>query len=103
MNQLTLKGQEVIQRAQQLGAELGHQAIDTAHILKALLMEDEHVIPFLFKKSSIDPNQVRSSVDKTLQSYAKVDGGDPYLTREANGTLQKAHTSMKIWVMNLYH
>ena len=95
MNQLTLKAQEAIQKAQQLGAELGHQAIDTAHILKALLMEEEHVIPFLLKKSSINPDQVKKAADRILNGYAKVDGGDPYLTREANGVLQKAHSYMK--------
>ncbi|NND07411.1 MAG: ATP-dependent chaperone ClpB [Saprospiraceae bacterium] len=95
MNQLTLKGQEAIQKAQQLGAELGHQAIDTAHVLKALLMEEEHVIPFLLKKSSISPDQVKNAADRILSGYAKVDGGDPYLTREANGVIQRAHSFMK--------
>ncbi len=95
MNQLTIKSQEVIQRAQQIAAEYGHQAIDTGHLLKSLLSVDEHVISFLLKKTAIDPTQTEGEVDKILQGYAKVKGGNPYLTREANAVLQKANTYMK--------
>ena len=51
MNQLTIKTQEVLQQAQQVAILMGHQAVDTAHIMKALLQVDEHVIPFLLKKT----------------------------------------------------
>ncbi len=95
MNQLTIKTQEVLQQAQQIGAEMGHQAIDTGHLLKALLRVDEHVTPFLIKKASANLGQIESSVDSILKGYATVQGGSPYLTREANGILQQATVLMK--------
>ena len=95
MNQLTIKSQEAIQQGQQYASEMEHQAIDTGHLLKGILLVDEHVTPFLLKKLSVNPATIQNSLDKLLAGYAKVSGGTPYLTREANGVLQKANTYMK--------
>ena len=95
MKQLTIKSQEAIQQAQQLAAEMGHQAIDTAHILKGTLMVDENVIPFLIKKSAANLNTIEQSLKKIMDGLPTVSGGSPYLTREANSVLQKANSLMK--------
>ncbi|MCB0666943.1 MAG: AAA family ATPase, partial [Saprospiraceae bacterium] len=95
MNQLTIKSQEAIQQAQQVAAEMQHQAIDTAHLLKGLFLVDENVTPFLIKKSAANISSIKQSLDKMLEALPKVSGGTPYLTREANSVLQKANTLMK--------
>lgn len=95
MNQLTIKSQEAIQQAQQIAAELQHQAIDTAHLLKGILLVDENVTPFLIKKSSANLSTIEQGLDKILNALPKISGGTPYLTREVNGVLQKANTLMK--------
>jgi ATP-dependent Clp protease ATP-binding subunit ClpB len=95
MNQLTIKSQEAIQQAQQIAAELQHQAIDTAHLLRGILLVDENVTPFLIKKSSANLSTIEQGLDKILNALPKTSGGTPYLTREVNGVLQKANTLMK--------
>ncbi|MCB0686397.1 MAG: AAA family ATPase, partial [Saprospiraceae bacterium] len=95
MNQLTIKSQEALQQAQQVASEMQHQAIDTAHLLKGILLVDENVTPFLVKKAGANINTIEQGLDKILTSQPTVSGGTPYLTREVNGVLQKANALMK--------
>lgn len=48
-NNYTIKAQEAIQKASEIATGNQQQAIETAHILKALLTVDEHVISHLLK------------------------------------------------------
>lgn len=50
LNDLTIKSQEVFQKAQQMAYNAKNPNIETEHMLKALLSEDESVIDFLLKK-----------------------------------------------------
>jgi len=50
LNKLTIKTQEVVQRAQQITLENDQQIVDTPHLLKALLETDESVTPFILSK-----------------------------------------------------
>ena len=49
LKNFTLKSQEVVQAAQQLTQEMGHQQIENEHLFKALLEVDDNVLPFIFK------------------------------------------------------
>ena len=95
MNQFTIKTQEAVQEATQTAIQLNHAGIDTGHILKGIFLVDDHVIPYLLKKSSIHIEGVKEDLDKMLNGYAKVQGSTPYLTREANSAFQKAMVRMK--------
>ncbi|RRO12557.1 ATP-dependent chaperone ClpB [Flavobacteriaceae bacterium 14752] len=89
-NQLTIKAQEVIQKAQQLAQEFGHQQIENEHVFKAMIEVDKNVLPFIFKKLSINQKLFVDILDNTLKSFAKVSGSDIMLSREANKTFNEA-------------
>lgn len=89
-NNYTIKSQEAIQQAQQLAQELGHQQIENEHIFKAISLVDENVTPFLLKKLNVNLNLFQQVLDKTLESFPKVSGGDIVLSREAGKTLNEA-------------
>ncbi|MGX1024041.1 ATP-dependent chaperone ClpB [Psychroflexus sp. MBR-150] len=89
-NQLTIKAQEVIQKAQQLAQEYGHQQIENEHVFKAIIEVDKNVLPFIFKKLSINQKLFVDILDNTLKSFAKVSGSDILLSREANKTFNEA-------------
>jgi len=50
MNNFTIKSQQAIQQAQDLATSRGHQTVETAHLLKGLLLADDNVSPFLLGK-----------------------------------------------------
>ncbi|WP_179353959.1 ATP-dependent chaperone ClpB [Winogradskyella vidalii] len=89
-NNYTIKSQEAIQQAQQLAQGFGHQQIENEHIFKALFNVDENVLPFLLRKLNVNVSLLEQVLDKELESFPKVSGGDLMLSREASKTLNEA-------------
>lgn len=90
LNNFTIKAQEVLQKAQQIAHGHEHQAIETAHILKALLTESESVMQYLLGKSNLETSQLNRVADALINSYPKVNGGDIYWSKDASKVLQNA-------------
>lgn len=95
LNNLTIKSQEALQRSHQIGLEMGHQAIEAGHIMKGILEVDENVTPFVFKKLGVNHTAIKQAVDSIVDSYAKVGGGNQYLSRTGAEIIQHAGTFLK--------
>jgi ATP-dependent Clp protease ATP-binding subunit ClpB len=89
-NNFTIKAQEVVQKSIELAQRKKQQAIEPAHLMKAVLEEAESVVNFLFQKMGVNAQQFNVILDKEIESFPKVSGGEPYLSRETNAVLQKA-------------
>ena len=94
-NNFTIKSQEAIQQAQQIAQGYGHQQIENEHILKGIFEVDENVTPFILKKLNVNIATLRQILDKQLESFPKVSGGDIMLSREANKTVIEASNIAK--------
>ena len=94
-NNLTTKTQEAIQQAQQLAMAADNQSVETGHLMKGILKVDENVTPFLFKKLGVNFNLFVQALDKVVESYPKVEGGDIYLSKEAAQVVAKASNHLK--------
>jgi len=89
-NNLTIKSQEAIQQAQLLAQSMEHQQIENEHIFKAISEVDENVLPFILKKLNINIDMLSQILEKELESFPKVSGGDLMLSSEANKSLNEA-------------
>ena len=89
-DKFTIKAQESIQRAQQLAMEMDHQAIECAHLLKGIMEIDENILPYVFKKLTINEQVLKSALEGILNSYPRVSGGKVYLSDQANRVLMAA-------------
>ncbi len=89
-DKLTIKSQEAVQEAVKLVESRGQQAIETPHLLSAVMKVGENVVNFIFQKLGANARQVAMVIDKQIESYPKVSGGQPYLSRESNAVLDKA-------------
>lgn len=89
-NNFTIKSQEAVQEAVNLVQTRGQQAIEPAHLLYGVLKVGENVTNFIFQKLGVNGTQISTVLDKQIDSYPKVSGGEPYLSRESNEVLQKA-------------
>lgn len=94
-NNFTIKSQEAIQQAQQIAQGYGNQQIENEHILKAIFEVDENVTPFILKKLNVNLVTLKQILDKQLESFPKVSGGDIMLSREANKTVIEASNIAK--------
>ena len=93
LNQFTIKAQEAIENASQIAKENSHQAIEPAHLLKALITSDDSIIHFLLKKSDVIPDVVRKKTEEILASFPKVSGasGGQFLSNTANRLVEIAN------------
>ncbi|MDR3010440.1 MAG: ATP-dependent chaperone ClpB [Sphingobacterium sp.] len=94
-NNYTIKAQEAIQKASEIAAGHQQQAIETAHILKALLTVDENVVSHLLKKLNVNITYLGTELDKQIEGFPKVSGSNIYLSSDANSALQKAQGFLK--------
>ena len=94
-NNFTIKAQEAIQKASEIASGNQQQAIETAHLLKALLLVDENVFSYVLKKLNVNLNRLNSVLDAQIQSFPKVSGTEIYLSSSTNSALQKAQTFLK--------
>jgi ATP-dependent Clp protease ATP-binding subunit ClpB len=90
LNNYTIKSQEAIQQAQQLAQSLEHQQIENEHLFKAISEVDENVLPFILKKLNINIPVLEQALDKQLENFPKVTGGDIMLSRETGKALNEA-------------
>ena len=90
LNNFTIKSQEAVQKAVELVTRQNQQSIEATHLLKAVILTGESVVNFLFQKLGINLQGLNAALDRKIASYPKVEGGEPYLSREANAVLQKA-------------
>ncbi|MCD8438909.1 ATP-dependent chaperone ClpB [Tenacibaculum finnmarkense] len=90
LNNYTTKSQETIQQAQQIAQEYGHQQLENEHIFKALFSVDQNVLPFILKKLNINVSVLQQILDKQLEGFPKVSGGELMLSRQANKALNEA-------------
>jgi ATP-dependent Clp protease ATP-binding subunit ClpB len=97
LNQYTIKAQEAIQQAQQLAFNNGNAAIETAHLLKAILLDKESPIEFLLKKNNVNPALVLQKVEEQIIGLAKITTGEPAtnLSRDLNSVLLKSNAALK--------
>ncbi len=97
LNNFTIKSQETLQRAQQLAFDNQNQLIETGHILKALLEENEGVIDYLLKKNDVNIVFLSSKLDDQIKRYPKIAGGEggQVLSRDANNVLMRAGSVIK--------
>jgi ATP-dependent Clp protease ATP-binding subunit ClpB len=93
----TTKAQEAILKAQQIAGANDQQMVDTVHLLRGVLAEDENVSGFLLKKVGVNLPALEEELDKIIQTLPKVQGGvdKQYLSGEANKILSNAKAIAK--------
>lgn len=90
LNNFTIKSQEAIQKAFEIAQGFNHQAIEPTHILKGVLEQTENITGYLLRKLGVNPSTFDAVLDRMLESYPKVSGGEPYLSSTSSKVLQKA-------------
>ncbi len=95
LNNFTIKSQEAVQKAVEMVTIKGQQTIENGHILKGILEVDENVTPFILKKLNVNTPMMIAALDKIVDGYPKVSGGQPVLSNNANQTIIKASSYLK--------
>lgn len=90
----TIKAQEALQKAHEIGIERGHQQIDPLHLALALLQDSEGTVVAVFEKLGMDIDAVRDrlrlSVGNLPRISMQVPFGQVYLAPELARILERS-------------
>ena len=98
LDKFTQKAQEALLQSQQLASDRHHQQIEPAHLLLALLNQDQGVVPAIVTKVAGSPVALREALQKELDDRPKVfgdGGGQPGLSRQTSDALSAAERYAK--------
>ena len=74
----------------EIASQNGQQAIETGHLLQAILQDDTQTSAFLLKKNGVSVLQIQEKLQSILSSYPKVSGAQPYASNALQQVLTKA-------------
>ncbi len=91
IEQFTQKSQRAVQQTQQLAESKQHSELKPAHLLAALLDQEDGIVPRLIQRMGQDPGQIRGDLEDHLDSQPSVRGDTQLqLSRELNEVFQSA-------------
>ena len=99
LSNFTIKASEVVQAAQQLAFNNGNSNIETEHILKALLQQQDSPVEYLLKKNAVAVQQLENNLDAQIARLPKISGAEPAqsISREANSLILRAGAALKLF------
>src|ERR1017187_9059950 len=94
---LTIKSQEIFQKAQLLAYNEKNPNIEVEHMLKALITDDDSPVDYLLKKNNVNVNFVETKINESLQKLPKMSDGEPaqVISRDLNNVMLKASSTLK--------
>ena len=98
IDRFTVKMQEAVQRAQDIAVRAGHQELQAAHVLAALLEQDDGLLKPLLEKLGADLTALKADLALWLDRQPRVQGasaGQVYLSGELRSLLVAAEDEQK--------
>jgi ATP-dependent Clp protease ATP-binding subunit ClpB len=74
LDKFTQKSQEAIMLAQQIAGDLHHQALEPAHLLLALIRQEDGIVPVIVTKIAGGVQALRADLEKELEQRPKIGG-----------------------------
>lgn len=90
LENFTIKAQEAVQSAVNTARQNSQQVIEPVHLLKGVMEKGKDVVNFIFQKLGVNAVHVGTLIDSEIQHLPRVQGGEPYLSRETNEVMMKA-------------
>ncbi len=95
LGNFTIKAAEAVQQAQQLAFNGQCPTIETAHLLKALLAQEDTPVTYLLKKNNVTLGVVSPKLDELIQKLPKTSGeAAQQISREANQVVLRAGAAL---------
>jgi ATP-dependent Clp protease ATP-binding subunit ClpB len=97
LNNFTIKAQETIAKAQQIAYNNSNPNIETEHLLKALLDDQDSPVVYLLKKNNINVAFIESKVDEAISKLPRVQGTEPAqsVSRDFNNVILRTSGLLK--------
>src|SRR5690242_5950760 len=96
LGNFTIKAAEAFQQAQQIAFNAKNPNIETEHILKALLEQQDSPVEYLLKKNNVTLNLLDNKLDELINKLPAT-SGEPaqQISRDANNVILRAGAALK--------
>ena len=97
LERFTQKSADAIMSAQNLALENNNQEIDTIHLLKALISQDDGIIPKILQLMNININSIDNDITDSIKKLPKISGdniSNVYASRKFSELLSNAEKEM---------
>lgn len=96
LGNFTIKAAEAFQQAQQIAFNAQAPNIETEHLLKALLEQEDSPVDYLLKKNNVTINLLDSKLDDSIARLPKTSGdAAQQISRDANNVVLRAGAVVK--------
>ena len=96
LGNFTIKAAEAFQQAQQLAFNAQNPNIETEHLLKALLEQEDSPVEYLLKKNNVTLNLLQTKLEESIAKLPKTSGdAAQMISREVNNVVLRAGASLK--------
>ncbi len=93
LQKFTVKAQETVQRATEIAASLNHQGLESAHLMRAFLDDEDGVVLSLFHHIGASRDLISTRTDQALEKLPVVSGSSvsgQYLGKETKKIFDRA-------------
>ena len=94
-DRLTVKSADALNDALSHARRIGNPLVYDAHLLAALLEQDESIVVPVLQKLGVAVPQLREHIEREIARYPKQSGANPSLARELNAVLDQAELDAK--------
>ena len=96
LGNFTIKAAEAFQQAQQIAFNAQNPNIESEHILKALLEQEDSAVEYLLKKNNVTLNLLESRLEELISKLPKTSSDAAQsISRDANNIVLRAGASLK--------
>jgi ATP-dependent Clp protease ATP-binding subunit ClpB len=96
LGNFTIKAAEAFQQAQQLAFNSQSPNIETEHVLKALLDQEDSPVEYLLKKNNVTVNLLENKLQESINKLPKTNGDAAQMvSRETNNVILRAGANLK--------
>ncbi|HMR92704.1 MAG TPA: ATP-dependent chaperone ClpB [Chitinophagaceae bacterium] len=96
LGNFTIKAAEAFQQAQQLAFNAKNVNIETEHLLKALLEQEDSPVDYLLKKNNVTINLLDTRLNELIDKLPKTSGdAAQQISRDANNAVLRAGAALK--------
>ena len=76
LDKLTIKSQELLQSANDMAQKYGNQAIEPVHFLKAMIEDEQGIVPSILKKIGVQKDALKKDIQAGVEKLVTVSGFD---------------------------
>ena len=74
LDKLTIKSQELLQSANDMAQKYGNQAIEPVHFLKAMIEDEQGIVPSILKKIGVQKDALKKDIQAGVEKLVTVSG-----------------------------